>query len=57
VLSLARAVPAGEPAKNPGSVLDFQVQDIDGKTVDLYQVSGRGPPDHHHYQPVWLHLQ
>lgn len=55
VQSFARVIPAGEPAKNPSSILDFQVQDNDGKTVDRYQVSGRGPPVHQHRQPVRLH--
>lgn len=40
VLLLAHAVPAGESDKKPSSTLDFQVQDIDGKTVDLSKYKG-----------------
>jgi glutathione peroxidase len=40
VLAVVRVVPAREPAKAPASVLSFQVQDIDGKTVDLSQYKG-----------------
>ncbi len=40
VLSVARAVPAGESDKKPTSVLAFQVQDIDGKPVDLSKYKG-----------------
>jgi glutathione peroxidase len=39
-LSLPKAVPAGESNKKPASVLDFQVQDIDGKSVDLSKYKG-----------------
>jgi glutathione peroxidase len=41
VLSVARAVPAGEPAQKPASVLAFQAQDIDGKRVDLARYRGK----------------
>ena len=40
VLSIARAVPAGEPAKKPTSILAFSVQDIDGKPVGLSKYKG-----------------
>ena len=40
LLGVARAVSADEPAKKPASVLDFQVQDIDGKNVDLSKYKG-----------------
>jgi glutathione peroxidase len=40
VLSAVRAIPADEPAKKPSSVLQFQVQDIDGKPVDLSKYKG-----------------
>ncbi len=39
-LAVVRAVPAGEPAKRPASVLAFQVRDIDGKPVDLARYKG-----------------
>src|SRR5690349_9699557 len=35
-----RAVPADEPARKPGSVLDFRVNDIDAKAVDLSRYKG-----------------
>jgi glutathione peroxidase len=35
-----RVVAADEPARKPSSVLDFQVKDIDGKTVDLSKYRG-----------------
>jgi glutathione peroxidase len=43
VLSVSRAVPAGAADKSskPTSVLDFKVQDIDGKDVDLSQFRGK----------------
>lgn len=40
LLFLAQAVPAGESDKKPNSSLDFQVQDIDGKPVDLTKYKG-----------------
>jgi glutathione peroxidase len=40
LLAVAHAVSAEEPAKKPTSVLGFQVQDIDGKTVDLSKYKG-----------------
>jgi glutathione peroxidase len=40
VLLVAQAVPAGESDKKPASSLDFQVQDIDGKPVDLSKYKG-----------------
>jgi glutathione peroxidase len=40
-LLLSRAVPAGAAdEKKPSSVLDFKVQDIDGKAVDLSKYKG-----------------
>ena len=41
VLSVARIVPADEAAKKPASVLDFKVQDIDGKEVNLKDYQGK----------------
>ncbi len=41
VLSVARIVSADEPAKKPASVLDFKVQDIDGKEVNLKDYQGK----------------
>ena len=40
VFAVVPVVPAREPAKAPTSVLSFQVQDIDGKTVDLSKYKG-----------------
>ena len=40
LLCVSRAVPAGEPAKKPASVLDFQVRDIEHKPVDLSRYKG-----------------
>jgi glutathione peroxidase len=40
LLSVAYAVSAEEPAKKSTSVLGFQVQDIDGKPVDLSKYKG-----------------
>lgn len=40
VLFIAQAVPAGESDKKPSSSLEFQVQDIDGKPVDLSKYKG-----------------
>jgi len=40
VLCVTQAVPADEPARKVTSVLDFQVKDIDGKTVDLSKYKG-----------------
>jgi glutathione peroxidase len=40
LLCVSHAVSADEPAKKPASVLAFQVQDIDGKTVNLSQYKG-----------------
>jgi glutathione peroxidase len=40
LLCVSYAVSAEEPAKKPTSVLAFQVQDIDGKTVDLSKYKG-----------------
>jgi glutathione peroxidase len=40
LLCLTRAVPAGEPSKKPASVLDFQVQNIEHKPVDLSRYKG-----------------
>jgi glutathione peroxidase len=39
-LFVSHAVSAQEPAKKPPSVLGFQVQDIDGKSVDLSKYKG-----------------
>ncbi len=39
-LLVSHAVSAQEPAKKPTSVLGFQVQDIDGKLVDLSKYKG-----------------
>jgi glutathione peroxidase len=38
--AFARAVPAADGDKKPASVLDFTVQDIDGKSVDLAKFKG-----------------
>lgn len=40
VLAVSRVVPADE-AKKPASVLDFKVQDIDGKEVELSKYQGK----------------
>src|SRR5215213_648427 len=40
VLSVTWAVPAEEPTKKAASVLAFQVNDIDGKAVDLAKYKG-----------------
>jgi len=40
LLCVPRVVPADEPAKKSTSVLDFPVQSIDGKNVDLSQFKG-----------------
>ena len=41
LVGLARVVPAlADEPKKPASVLDFKVQDIDGKTVDLSKYKG-----------------
>lgn len=40
VLSLTWAASADEPPKKPSSVLDFHVQDIDGKSVELSKYKG-----------------
>jgi len=40
VLAIPKAVSAGESDKKPASALDFQVQDIDGKSVDLSKYKG-----------------
>jgi glutathione peroxidase len=40
LLCVTRAIPAGEPSKKPASVLDFQVQDIEHKPVDLSRYKG-----------------
>ncbi len=37
---LTRAFAAGDAARKPGSVLDFQVNDIDGRPVDLARYRG-----------------
>src|SRR4051794_6547785 len=41
LLCVTRAVPADEPAEKRTSVLDFQVKDIDGKTVELSRYKGQ----------------
>ncbi|MDR3637373.1 MAG: glutathione peroxidase [Isosphaeraceae bacterium] len=41
VLAVSRVAPAAEPGKKPASVLDFKVQDIDGKEVDLSKYQGK----------------
>ena len=41
VVSSAAVVSAQDPAKNPTSVLDFHVKDIDGNDVDLAKYKGK----------------
>jgi glutathione peroxidase len=40
LLCVPRVLPADESPKKPTSVLDFQVKDIDGKTVELSKYRG-----------------